>query len=344
MGPTTSSVSIATVARHLGVSPSQVRILTDSGVLPFTRTPGGHRRFDLEKVLEAWDRHGGGSRSSIRIGTRADLEPAPVVDRLDPLDGLEESRVWREIEADLGLDHHASARAVAQYAFTEMLNNAIDHSSGTTARSRAWTRDDRLTLEIGDDGIGIFDHLSTAMDLPDRFAAIAELTKGKQTTAPEAHTGEGIFFTSKAVDTFTLEANGVSWVVDNDRADHAVGLSTVTSGTTVRLDIDLSTTLVLADLFRSFSDDHEFTRTHPVIRLFAFGVDFVSRSEAKRLLTGLEKFSVVELDFTGVNSVGQGFVDEVFRVWPQSNPGTTLTPTSMNEAVDFMVTRGLPRP
>ncbi|KAA1380069.1 STAS-like domain-containing protein [Aeromicrobium fastidiosum] len=344
MAHSPTNVSIAVVARRLGVSVSQVRALADAGVLPSSRTTGGHRRFDLDAALDAWARHYGRRPPAAHsVAHRPDATGIVVVDRADPLDGLEESQVWREIAGDLHIDDRPLARAVSRYAFTEMLNNAIDHSSGSTARVKGWSDGDQLMLEIADDGVGIFDHLALAKGLPDSFAAIAELTKGRQTTAPEAHTGEGIFFTSKAVRSFTLEANGISWIVDNDRDDHAVGLSPVTTGTSVRLVIHRATTLDLGSLFRDYSDDHEFTRTSPVIKLFGIGVDFVSRSEAKRLLAGLERFTEVELDFAGVVSVGQGFVDEVFRVWPQSNPGTALTPTHMNDAVAFMVTRGLPR-
>jgi len=69
----------------------------------------------------------------------------------------------------------------------------------------------------------------------------------------------------------------------------------------------------------------------------------VSRSEAKRLLAGLEGLREAELDFRGVESVGQGFVDDLFRVWTRNHPDTELVPTEMNEAVRFMVERGLPR-
>jgi hypothetical protein len=55
----------------------------------------------------------------------------------------------------------------------------------------------------------------------------------------------------------------------------------------------------------------------------------------------MDRFLEVEVDFTGVESVGQGFVDELFRLWPRRHPGTKLIPTNMNEAVEFMVTRGL---
>ena len=83
------------------------------------------------------------------------------------------------------------------------------------------------------------------------------------------------------------------------------------------------------------------TRTRPVVKLFEIGVTFVSRSEAKRFLAELEDFTEVEIDFSGVDSVGQGFVDEMLRVWPREHPGTTLIPTGMNPAVEFMVRRGI---
>mgnify|MGYP002813287972 FL=1 len=45
------------------------------------------------------------------------------------------------------------------------------------------------------------------------------------------------------------------------------------------------------------------------------------------------------LDFSGVEVVGQGFCDEVFRVFAHRHPEVTLEPVGMNEAVAFMVAR-----
>lgn len=57
------------------------------------------------------------------------------------------------------------------------------------------------------------------------------------------------------------------------------------------------------------------------MKLFEHGTQFVSRSEARRLMHGLKKFKKVTLDFRGVKGVGQGFADEVFRVWPAAHRG-----------------------
>ena len=53
--------------------------------------------------------------------------------------------------------------------------------------------------------------------------ALQELSKGKLTTLPKGHTGEGIFFTSKVADRFELESGRTRWLVDNVREDVAVG-------------------------------------------------------------------------------------------------------------------------
>ncbi len=80
--------------------------------------------------------------------------------------------------------------------------------------------------------------------------------------------------------------------------------------------------------------DHQFSVT-----LLSIGVRLISRSEAKRLLAGLNRFAQVVLDFTGVEEIGQGFADEVVRVWARAHPKVRLKPVNMSEAVAFMVRR-----
>lgn len=51
----------------------------------------------------------------------------------------------------------------------------------------------------------------------------------------------------------------------------------------------------------------------------------------------------MDVDFAGVTDVGQGFVDELLRVWPRTHPGKAVNPVNMNAAVEFMVKRGIRR-
>lgn len=90
----------------------------------------------------------------------------------------------------------------------------------------------RWVVEIRDEGRGAFTHLRRELGLPDAIAAVQEVSKGKVTTDPQHHSGEGIFFSSKVVDLFELSSAGLVWVVDNVRGDQALGSSDVIVGTT----------------------------------------------------------------------------------------------------------------
>jgi hypothetical protein len=223
------------------------------------------------------------------------------------------------------------------YAFTEMLNNAIDHSDSDRITINWWVTPDQWSFEIRDYGVGAFPRLRAGLALANDF-------KGKRTTDRARHPGEGIFFTSKAVDIFRLSSSGIRWTVDNLRHDVALGVAPTATGTSVECQIDPQTERSLPAIFEQFTEDLAFVRTRPVVKLFEAGTTFVSRSEARRLLDGLAAdFNTVEVDFTGVSDAGQGFVDELLRVWPDSHPDKKVIPTNMNPAVEFMVRRGLAR-
>jgi DNA-binding transcriptional ArsR family regulator len=257
--------------------------------------------------------------------------------------GLEEDRVWEKLRAPLlaGAPVSPEAEASIQYAFTEMLNNAIDHSGSPKLEVVIAPTQARICFEVIDHGIGIFEKIRVSLGLDGWAAAVQELSKGKVTTQPERHTGEGVFFVSKAADLFELDSRGLVWIVDNVLGDMAILPSPPREGTRVRFELERTASRRLEDLFAEYTEDLRFTKTRTVIQLFALGARFVSRSEAKRLAHGLEKFSEVIVDFAKVAGVGQGFVDELFRVWASEHPEVKLTPVNMSPPVEFMVRRGL---
>ncbi|TMK96253.1 MAG: DUF4325 domain-containing protein [Actinobacteria bacterium] len=261
------------------------------------------------------------------------------------LAGLEEHEVWKIVEAQVQFVQtlKPNVRSILAYAFTEMLNNAIEHSKGTRVRVRFWREESNVLFEVADNGRGVFRTVRETFGLEDDFAAIQHLAKGKQTSDPTRHSGEGIFFTSKAVDRFQLESNALKWIVDNIRDDQAIGDSLVTEGTGVRCTIHRNSARVLKDVFDAYSDPetYEFAKSSVKVRLSERGQVFLSRSEAKRLLAGLDAFRQVVIDFSGVNEIGQGFADEVFRVWNREHPETSLVPANMSPAIAEMVRRGI---
>jgi excisionase family DNA binding protein len=333
-------VRIGEVSKYLNLHINTVRRMADEGVIPSHRTKGGHRLFDLAKVKNA---------SAARTKTKSKAINAVQNDALGnpswhevfDLANLEEDIVWKVILKDLDLDLTGPVEDITSYAFTEMLNNAIDHSKGSIVSVSFWANEKVWAFEIQDDGVGAFSNVMKTFHLANEIEAVAELSKGKQTTAPKKHSGEGIFFTSKAVELFQLVSDEIVWIVDNRRGDFAVGQDELKVGTRVFCEIDTNTKKTSLSIFEQFTEDHNFVVTRPTVKLFEFGTTFVSRSEAKRLLRGLQKFEEIELDFENVQSVGQGFVDEVFRVWAMKHPSHKITPINMNSKVKFMVERGM---
>lgn len=259
--------------------------------------------------------------------------------------GLQEDQVWKQVRASVPdlerLNRYADR--IANYAFTEMLNNAIDHSGSENVRVTVGPRGERFAFVIADQGVGAFEHVRRQADLEDHPAAIQEISKGKMTTDPKHHTGQGIFFTSKAVDLFSIASNGWRWFVDNTRTDQTIGESEIKRGTVVGFEVDPNTERNLTAIFDEYTDDETlaFDKSRTAVRLFEFDVTFVSRSEAKRLARNLERFREVIVDFRGVEEVGQGFADELFRVWAGDYPETDLVPVNMNRAVKLIVDRAL---
>ncbi|MEX1046716.1 MAG: DUF4325 domain-containing protein [Actinomycetota bacterium] len=278
-------------------------------------------------------------------GSRYRLPKLAAFDKVYSLSGLQEDRAWQVILAAVPAIAQArvNVRSILSHTFTEMLNNAIDHSSGSTAHLTLHTDDRRATFEIVDNGVGVFRHVRQKLHLRSDLEAIQELTKGKRTTDPARHTGEGIFFTSRLVDQFVLDSRGLRWTVDNERNDQAIADVAKTDGTRVECQIDFDSPRKMTDVFAEFTsaDAREFSASEVTIRLFELPGEFVSRSEAKRVASGLDRFRTVTIDFSGLNEAGQGFVDELFRVWAKAHPETQLLPINMSPAVTFMVKRGL---
>jgi anti-sigma regulatory factor (Ser/Thr protein kinase) len=255
--------------------------------------------------------------------------------------GLEEHEVWNQVRSDvaeLATLPEATER-VLHSALTELVNNAIEHSSARTVKIRCQRINSRIAVEIIDDGVGIFDHLVDELDFPTRLAALQELSKGRITTLPEAHAGGGLYFVSRIADYFEIESGGIRWMVDNEIPDMAMGASSLAAGTRAWFEVELEPEYDPEEVFSESNEALELSRRRLVVKLFAIGVRFMSRSEARRLLHGLEEYREIILDFKDVEAIGLGFVDEVFRVWPAAHPDTRIRAIHMEPTVRFMVER-----
>ena len=235
--------------------------------------------------------------------------------------------------------------AICAYGFSEMLNNAIDHSQGTRVVCSVEVSALAVQLTIQDDGIGVFRKIREFLQLADEREAILELAKGKLTTDPQRHTGEGLFFTTRMFDEFGILAGSLCLSHRPNAADFLLKPVDAVKGTVVGMEISKSserTTKSVFDRFWSTDGTYRFTTTLVPVSLAHVGNDqLIARSQAKRLLARLDKFERVHLDFTGVATIGPAFADEIFRVYRTAHPAVELVPLGANEQVLSMIARAL---
>jgi anti-sigma regulatory factor (Ser/Thr protein kinase) len=257
-----------------------------------------------------------------------------------------EDKVWRDEVAPLLQGAKENVINICQYGFTEIFNNAIDHSEGTKLQIRIITWVDEISIDIIDNGIGIFNKIQKKYNLDDPLHSILELSKGKLTTEPESHSGEGIFFTSRMFDFFSILSgklgfgykNGVDLIMEMDEDD--------LPGTTVRMLISLFSKRTTKSVFDKFtSTDYGFDKTIVPVNLARYGKEnLVSRSQAKRLLAHLDKFNNVILDFDKVPHIGRAFADEIFRVFVNAHPNTRIIPYNHNKSIEKLIDEISPSP
>lgn len=272
------------------------------------------------------------------------LHPLVQWEHIYILDGsLAEDKVWRDDIAVLLGQLTINVIDIWHYGFTEMLNNAIDHSSGGHVNVSLTKTATTTEIIIYDDGEGIFKKIQREFDLYDERHSVLELAKGKLTTDPDNHTGEGIFFSSRMFDDFRILSGNVyfshthdeveDWIIENQRYQ---------SGTGIFMKLANNNTRTTKQIFDSFTsdDDYGFTKTVVPVRLVQYGDEkLVSRSQAKRLLGRVDKFKTVIFDFDEVESIGQAFADEVFRVFQLQHPEIELIYLKTNKNVEQMISR-----
>lgn len=257
---------------------------------------------------------------------------------------LSEDVIWtRDIKNALGRLPD-NVMNIWHHGFTEMFNNTLDHSDAETVSVIVTKNAAETQMHISDDGIGIFKKIQSALNLLDERHAVLELAKGKFTTDPQRHSGEGIFFSSRMFDDFWILSGDVifshAWGEKEDWIQEPAGSST--DGTHVFMKLNNHTSRTTTKVFNQFTtaEDYTFSKTIVPVKLAKYGDDnLISRSQAKRLLARIELFRTVLFDFKEVPTIGQAFADEIFRVFANAHPEIELHAMHANSAVERMIER-----
>lgn len=199
------------------------------------------------------------------------------------------------------------------FCFTEILNNAIDHSSSQSVEIEFSETAKSLCFAITDDGVGIFDKIKKEMELPSLQDAIAELVKGGYTSDRSRHAGTGIFFTSRISEHFEIVSRNKRMVSHDGKIFMAEDVEDFVDGTKVIFEIDKFSSIDTADVFDKYSIDYKFCISQIPVKIMESegSGSLCSRSQAKRLIAHFDRFEKVFLNFAGVEEIGFSFADEI---------------------------------
>jgi anti-sigma regulatory factor (Ser/Thr protein kinase)/biotin operon repressor len=268
---------------------------------------------------------------------------ANLSEMFDIAPGLSEDAVWRQKVAPLMTDLPNNVQYICQHGFTEIFNNALDHSESPKVSINVTRTASSIMMIVSDAGIGVFKKIQDFYHLEDARHAILELTKGKLTTDHQHHSGEGIFFTSRLFDFFSIYSDDLALLSVPSKHDWLMEIENRqrTQGTIVLMNISVfseRTFREVADKFASGEHDYGFSKTCIPLNLAKFGIEqLVSRSQAKRVLLRANRFKEVVLDFSNVETIGQGFADEIFGVFEREHPDVQLIIANANPEVDGMI-------
>ncbi len=262
----------------------------------------------------------------------------------------DEFKIWKDHFSYLADGIDKNVYDICEYGFTEIVNNAIDHSESEDVWITFSRTSTDLNICVIDSGEGIFRRIRRLCNLADNRESLLELSKGKFTTDPDNHSGEGIFFNSRAFDSFSIDSKGLDFSHNHerplDKLDDSIFHDEDDFGTMVYMRIARDSTRTLNEVYEAFGsgpDEYQFSKTIIPVRLARYDNDnLVSRSQAKRLLSGLDKFEYITLDFDKVPTIGQAFSDQIFRVYQQAHPEKKITATNMSPEVENMAKRSKP--
>lgn len=255
------------------------------------------------------------------------------------LDGLMEDEPWAQDYAPF-LALQPNVARLAQHAFSELLNNAIDHSGGSAVTVSVRQTAMHLQMLVSDDGCGLFERIARHHRIDDPQLAMFELAKGKLTTQPDQHSGHGLHVTTRLADFFHVHANHQAFQRSGEQARWSRSRPVERMGTSVYLAISLDTPRTLDDVLRSCSVERGYTFDSTVVPLrllLGENIGLESRAQAKRVASRLPSFRRAEIDFSGIADIGHGFADELFRVFERQHPSLQVVPTGMAPRVGAMV-------
>ena len=212
----------------------------------------------------------------LKVNSNNELEPVykSITQKYKNTDlKCKEDSIWVSTFSPFISDTTDKCKSSLSYVFCEMLNNAIEHSNGSLIEIELLYNPYLIGVYIKDNGIGIFKKIQTTLNLPEKRYALLELAKGKFTSAPEEHSGEGIFFSSKMANYFAIISDELTFTNSATADDKSMLFEedeNIEKGTLVYFVFLPYSVINKSEIFEKYTqypDDFGFTKTLVPVKL-----------------------------------------------------------------------------
>ncbi|MDH3198384.1 MAG: DUF4325 domain-containing protein [Candidatus Krumholzibacteria bacterium] len=259
---------------------------------------------------------------------------------------IQDARLWREYVEPLVAPLPENVREVCRFAFTAAVENVIDHARATRITVAGQVTASAIALTVADDGRGIFAQLVDALSLEDPEHAIFELAKGGLTTDPERRSGASLFYAARLMDQLRIHSASTALVVEDCGDRWRIERTEApTAGTVIMMTARRRSGVRASEVLETFAaakDTRALERAHvPVALLARSGEALVSRAQAHRLLSRLERCNEAILDFRGVEAIGPAFADEIFRSFRAAHPRVNLVTLNASAGIRHLIRQAL---
>ena len=231
---------------------------------------------------------------------------------------------------------------IFHFSTQALINNIFDHANASKILFKIYITHKDAHFIISDNGIGIFDHLRSGLNLFDEHLAALELAKGHVTTDPHNHSGDELYTVIHLFDKVKIDSSGRSLGFSNYNQDWSLKYSPHRQGSRIHLTISPSSKRTCKEIFNSIFHLNDKKVRIPLNLLDISEHKVVnSRSQVESVLRNIKDFNEIEFDFKKIDLIGPSFADELVRKTIEKNYKAKIKCINANETVDLLMSRAL---
>ena len=231
---------------------------------------------------------------------------------------------------------------IFHFSTQALINNIFDHANASKILFKIYITHKDAHFIISDNGIGIFDHLRSGLNLFDEHLAALELAKGHVTTDPHNHSGDELYTVIHLFDKVKIDSSGRSLGFSNYNQDWSLKYSPHRQGSRIHLTISPSSKRTCKEIFNSIFHLNDKKVRIPLNLLDISEHKVVnSRSQVESVLRNIQDFNEIEFDFKKIDLIGPSFADELVRKTIEKNYKAKIKCINANETVDLLMSRAL---